>query len=125
MLEAGEYTTEEAKEALSLTAEEIEELENMPEEPLPPLGKFGNLFWTYLQENQQSRYTYHMLEMDMRDLAVQVNQEARDMMDTVTEQLRKRTPRPKGDFMAIVQYETAIRDQAEEIVLHDIVYKIR
>ena len=125
MMEDGQFTNAEVMEALSLTAEEVEEMERLPKEPLPPLGKYGNLFWDFLKENHPSRLCYHMMEMDMRDLAVQVNQEANEMMETVTERLRKQTPRPKGDFMAAVQYETAIRDQAEEIVLNEIVYKIR
>ena len=124
MLEDGKYTNAEVMEALSLTAEEIEELENIPKEPLPPLGKFGSLFWEYLKENHPTRFTYHMMEMDMRDLCVQVNREAREMYNTVEEQLRKQTPRPKDDFMKIWKYETSIKDHAEEIVLN-IVYKIR
>ena len=124
-MEDGQFTNEEVMEALSLTVEQIEELEKLPKEPLPPMGKYGNLYWDFLKENHPSRFTFHMMEMDMRDLCVQVNKEAQEMMDTVEEQLRKQTPRPAGDFMATWQYETAIRDQAEEIVLNEIVYKIR
>jgi len=78
MLEDGQYTSEEVMDALSLTVEEIEEMESLPKEPLPPMGKYGNKFWDYLKENYPTRFAYHMMEMDMRDLCVQVNKEARE-----------------------------------------------
>jgi len=125
MLEDGKYTNAEVMEALSLTPEEIEELENLPKEPQPSLGKYGLKFWDYLKENHPTRFTLHQMEMDMRDLCVQVNKEAWEMHNTVEAQLRKQTPRPRGDFMETWKYETAIQDQAEEAVLKDIVFKSR
>ena len=126
MMKDGKYTTEESKAALSMTVEEIEAMENGPDkEALPPMGKYGSLFWEYLQENHPSRLACLLLEMTLRDVSLQVDREAREMMETVQTQLRAKTLRPKGDFMAAVQYETAIRDQAEEIVLNEIVYKPR
>ena len=126
MLNKGKYTTEEATAALALTVEEIEAMENDPDkEPLPPMGKYGSLFWEYLRENHPSRHACLLLEMTLRDVCLQVDKEAREMMETVQSQLRAKTPRPKGDFMATVRYETAIRDQAEEIVLSEIVFRIR
>jgi len=125
MMEDGEFTNEEVMEALSLTVEEIEELEKLPKEPLPAMGKFGHMYWDYLKENHPSRFTYYMMEMEMRDLCVQVNREAQEMMDAVEGKLRKQTPRPTGDFMEIWRYETAVRDQAEEIALNEVVFKIR
>jgi hypothetical protein len=129
MLEKGKHTTEEAMEALSMTVEEIEEMEANPEryqEDAPPaIGKYGSLFLKYLKENHPGRHASLTLAMTLRDVCAEVNREALDMMETVQNQLRAKKPRPKGDFMATVQYETAIRDQAEEIVLNEIVYKRR
>ena len=110
--------------ALSMTVEEIEEMEKLPKEPQPPMGKFGSLFWDYLRENHPGRHSYLLAETTLRDVCLQVDKEAREMMESLEEQLRAKTPRPK-DFMATVQYETSIRDQAEEIVLNEIVYKSR
>ena len=126
MLNKGQYTTEEATAALALTVEEIEAMENDPDkEPLPPMGKYGSLFWEYLRENHPSHHACLLLETTLRDVCLQVDREAKEMMETVQNQLRAKTPRPTGDFMATVRYETAIRDQAEEIVLNEIVYRIR
>ena len=124
MMKPGQYTTEEAMAALAATVEDVEEMERNPE-PLPPMGKYGSLFLQYLKEHHPGRFQFLILETTLRDVCLQVDKEAREMMETVQTQLRAKTPRPKGDFMATVRYETAIRDQAEEIVLSDIVYRSR
>jgi hypothetical protein len=126
MMNKPKYTTEESMRALAMTAEEIEETVNSPDsEALPPMGKYGSLFWDYLKENHPGRHGHLLAETTLRDVCLEVEREAREMVETLQDQLRAKTPRPKGDFMATVQYETAIRDQAEEIVLTDIVYKPR
>jgi hypothetical protein len=125
MMKDGKYTSEEAMAALSMTVEEREEAERQPKEPQPPMGKYGSLVWEYLKENHPGRHGFLLAETPLRDVCLEVDKEAREMMETLTRQLRARTPRPKEDFMAAVRYETAIRDQAEEIVLNEIVYKPR
>ena len=125
------------EEIIMPTVEEIEEMKRN-EEPRPSLGKYGILFWDFMKEQHPGRYSFLMLETTMREIAEEVDREAREMMDAIQSQLRRQTPRPKpgspanevrwggnGDFMATVQFETAIRDQAEEVVLRDIVYKRR
>jgi hypothetical protein len=121
----GKYTTEEATAALAMTAEEIEEMEKLPKEPQRPMGKFGSLFWDYLKENHPGRHAYLLSETRLRNVCLEVDAEAREMMETLTRSLRAKTPRQKGDYMETVRYETALRDQAEEIVLNEIVYKPR
>ena len=127
MIQKGKHTTEEAAAALSLTAEEIEEIEGRSEEreSLPQIGKYGSLFLQYLKENYPGRHAYLLGETTLRDICAEVDREARDMMEAVTSQFRDKIPRPQGDSMATVQYETAIRDRAEEFVLREIVYKYR
>jgi hypothetical protein len=122
----GKYTTEEAMAALSLTVEEIEEIERNPtEESELPIGKFGSLFREYIEENYLARHAILLLEMQFYDVCREVDTEAREMMEALQNQLRAESPRPRGDFMATVQYETTIRDRAEEIVLREIVYRPR
>ena len=127
MIEAGKHTSEKAMAALSMTVEEIEEMESRPEaEPLPQIGKYGSLFLTYLRENHPGRHAFLLSETTLRDVCVKVDSEAREMMETVQSQFRAKTPKPApGDFMAMVQYNTMIRDRSEEIVLDEIVYRPR
>ena len=110
-----------------MTVEEIEGMENGTgkRESLPPMGKYGSLFWDYLREHHPGRHGFLLSEMTLRDVCLQVDREAREMMETIKNQLRAKTPRPKNDFMATVQYETSIRDRAEEFVLREIVFKPR
>jgi hypothetical protein len=89
------------------------------------MGKYGSLFREYLKENYPARHAILLLEMQFYDVRREVDSEAREMMETLQNQLRAETPRPRGEFMAAVQYETAIRDRAEEIVLREIVYRPR
>ena len=123
-IEAGEYTTAEAMAALSLTVEEIEEME-LDDPDWRPISKYGDIFLGFLKEHHPDRYDFLVSEMEIYDVCRAVDDEAREMMMTIQNQLRAKTPRPKGDFMATVRYETAIRDRAEEIVFRKIVYKVR
>lgn len=127
MMKDGKYTTEEAMAALAMTAEEVEEMERNPDgrEPLPPMGKYGSLFWDYLKENHPGRHGYLLAETTLREVCLEVDREAREMMESLTRRFHAEKPRPAGDFMAAVRYETAIRDKAEEIVLSEIVYRPR
>jgi hypothetical protein len=124
MMKSGKYTTEEAMAALSMTVEEIEEMERDLRKEVP-MGKYGSLFRNYLKEHQPDIYDFHVSEMDVYDVCLEVDREAREMMFTLQEQFRKQSPRPKDDFRATVRYETAIRDSAEEIVLREVVFKPR
>jgi hypothetical protein len=125
-MEPSKYTTEESMAALAMTVEEIEAMENEPDREMPPpIGKYGRLFGNFLRENHPGRYDSLMLSMTLRDVCAEVDREAMEMMWTLQEQLRAKTPRPTGDFMASVRYNTMIRDQAEEIVLKEIVYRRR
>ncbi len=127
-MKPGKYTTEESIAALAMTVEEIEEMEAHPElqEQPPRIGKYGNLFLNYLRENHPGRHGYLLSETTLRDICAEVDREAKQMMETVQNQLRSKQPKPtSGDFMETVRYNTSIRDQAEEIVLNEIVYKPR
>ena len=123
-IRAGKYTTAESIAALSLTVEKAEEWErdNSSEKPM---SKYGDLFRNYLKEHHPDRYDFLVSEMEVYDVCRAVDDEAREMMITIQNQLRAKNPRPQNDFMATVRYETAIRDQAEEYVLREIVHRIR
>jgi hypothetical protein len=110
-----------------MTVEEIEAMEGGAEtdDPQPPMGKYGSLFWDYLRENHPGRHSFLLAETTLRDVCLEVDREAREMMETVQNQLRATTSKPQRDFMDLVGYNTMIRDRAEEVVLDEIVYKPR
>ena len=90
-----------------------------------PMSKYGSLFKSFLKEHYPERYAFLIESAELHEICLAVDTEARDMMWTLTEQYRAQSKRPTGDFMATVQYETKIHDQAEEIVLNEIVYRVR
>ena len=118
-----EQRYEETLKLLQIPVEDVENQET-PDDELP-IGKYGILARNYLKEHHSARYTFLVLEAEIDDICRQVDREANEMMETLQAQLRAQTTDPKGDFMAAVQYKTMIRDQAEEVVLNEIVYKRR
>jgi hypothetical protein len=122
-----EMTMEEARKIIGMTVEEIEEMGDEAGNPgYPNPGKYGLLALEYLKEQRPGRYQYHMMEGDLTDVLLRLEREAADMMETLQTQLRQRNPRPKTDsYLTLLQYETMIRDAAEETVLAEIVYRVR
>jgi len=98
MIEAGKHTTEEAMAALSMTVEEIEEMEVNPKKYQdetdlpPPISKYGSLFLKFLKENYPGRHAALTLEMVLRDVCAEVNEETLDMMETVTASFALKLP---------------------------------
>jgi len=118
-----EQKYKETLKSLQIPVEEVEK-QVAPDNELPT-GKYGILARNYLKEHHPARYTFLVLEAKIDDICRQVDNDANAMLDTIQSQLKEQMPEPKGDFMASVQYKTMIRDQAEEIVLNEIVYKRR
>lgn len=107
------------------TAEELEQNPNMNDEA-PVTDKYGFMFQEYLKTNYPGRVTELALATTLWDICVKVDEEATEMMWILQEQLREQNPPPKtDDFLKKVQYNTGLRDTAEEIVLREVVYKYR
>ena len=113
------------KTIINPTAEELERNPNINDDA-PVIGKYGYMFQEYLKTNYTGRVTELALATTLWDICAEINREASEMMLTIQEQLRAKNPPPKtNDFMEKVQYNTWLRDTAEEIVLQEFVYKYR
>ena len=125
-LKPNKQTTEELMRLMNNpTAEELEQNPNMNDDA-PVIGKYGYMFQEYLKTNYVGRVTELALATTLWDICAEVNREASEMMLTLQEQLKVKNPPPKtDDFMVRVQYNTWLRNTAEEIVLHEFVYKYR
>ena len=107
------------------TAEELEQNPNINDDA-PDIGKYGFMFQEYLKANYVGRVTELALETTLWDICAEINQEAYEMILDLQEQLRAKNPPPKtDDFLVRVQYNTWLRNTAEEIVLQEFVYKYR
>ena len=96
----------------------------MPE--LPPLGKYGRMLKRCLKEHRPALYSsmlltgrldQHLAEIDVaceEQLELLICQMAKQ--EGVTEELKA------ADQMEWVRHMNSIRNRAEEVVLHDLVY---
>ena len=92
----------------------------------PNIGKFGMLRRTFLREHKNGIYTGMMLDGTLNRHLEEIDRQAARMMDTLVEQLKVQngvTEKLKAaDQMEWVRRMNGIRDQAEEVVLHDLIY---
>lgn len=92
----------------------------------PTVGKFGMLRRTFLRENKGGIYTGMMLNGTLNRHLEEIDRQATRMMDTLVERLKAQngvTEKLKADDqMEWVRRMNGIRDQAEEVVLHDLIY---
>lgn len=96
------------------------------DEKLSSVGKYGLLWLSYMRENHAERFkTLNRLGCANKT-AVQVNEEAYEMLELITGQHMKRHP-PENTASTMEMWK--IREQAkamaEETVLADIVYRYR
>ncbi len=86
-------------------------------------GKYGDLWKKYLKENQPERYYHLICAGQLRKKAVEVNEEANEMLDRIMQQcLQKHKPENPDSTMEMWQLREQAKAVAEEVVLHDIVY---
>ncbi len=89
------------------------------------LSKYGWMRKRFLKEHQSGLYTSLLTEGMLDKHCRQIQEQAETRRDAIMEELRKQTPPPMTeDFLAVVRYNNQINDQAEEIVLHEIVYSL-
>jgi hypothetical protein len=87
------------------------------------LTKFGLLRKQYLKEQFPARYNSLCMTEELMRHCLDIQEQALEMKDTLTEQLRRQyKPPEKTDFMANVRYNNQISDMADEIVIREIVY---
>ena len=92
----------------------------------PTYGKYGMLRKQFLKEYRSARYQYMLLTGKMNEHLNQTNQEAREQVETLMEQMTEKqgvTEELKAqDQMEWVRLMNNIKASAEEIVLKNMVY---
>ncbi|WP_353885331.1 TnpV protein [uncultured Clostridium sp.] len=90
------------------------------------LGKYGRIAQKFLKENSKLRYNSLLMEGKLLPMLHQIEKEAKEQMEIITEKLLEKNPVPvTEDFLQIVQHKNQIKMQAEEIVLQEVIYKKR
>ena len=98
-----------------------------PAEDEPHYGKYGRLRRTYLKEHHEGLYTGLLLSGKLNDHLNEIDQAANAQMELITKQMAKAqgiTEELKAqDQLAWVGAMENICNAAEEIVLHELIYK--
>ncbi len=94
------------------------------EEPI--YGKYGMLRKQFLKEHRSARYQYLLLTGKLNEHLNQIDQEAREQVETLMEQMTEKqgvTEELKAqDQMEWVRLMNNIKASAEEIVLKNMIY---
>ena len=92
----------------------------------PTYGKYGMLRKQFLKEHRSARYQYLLLTGKLNEHLNQTNQEAREQVETLMEQMTEKqgvTEELKAqDQMEWVRLMNNIKASAEEIVLKNMIY---
>ena len=98
----------------------------LPEEETPRYGKYGRMRPTYLREHKKAYYTTLLFDGKLVAHLNEIDDAANTQMELLTKQLAKAqgiTEALKAqDQLAWVGTMNNIRNAAEEIVLHEVIY---
>lgn len=92
----------------------------------PRIGKYGTLRHKYLRNNHRGIFDGMLLEGSLNPHLEQIDRQANEMLERLTAQIAQAegvTEQLKAqDQMAWVRAMNSIKNRAEEIVLHDLIY---
>lgn len=102
-------------------------LEKPAEEEMPlQIGRFGRAHDEYLKRTQRPVYSKFVAEYKLGAYLAQIDEQANSMLELLIRQMAERegvTEELKvTDQMEWVRRMNSIRNRAEEVVLHDLVY---
>ena len=97
-----------------------------PPQPEGEIGYFGRRRREYLREHDRRMYHYLQWNMEMKAHLLEIQEQAELRMETLIKQMKEErgvTEELKAkDQMGWVSKMTAIREEASEIVLKEIIY---
>ena len=86
------------------------------------VGKYGDLWMEYMKVNHPDRYRHLFRTGKLMKKAVEVSEEAYEMLDSiVAKYLKKYPPVDLNSTMEMWQIREQAKMMAEEIIVHDIV----
>ena len=89
-------------------------------------GKYGDMWKKYMMENHHVRYRSLMVEGKLNEIAMEVNEEAHEMIDSIEKRyFEKHKLQNSASTIEMWQVREMIKTVAEETILSDIVYKTR
>ncbi len=91
-----------------------------------PIGKWGNLRKSYLQRHKRAMYNYLVCNLTLQTHLADVDEQARDMFDTLTEQMMKSEgiteELKEQNQLEWVGRMNNIKERANDIVCIELIY---
>lgn len=88
------------------------------------VGKYGLLWISYMKENHPDRYRHHIRMGQLQSKAAEVNEEAYQMLDTITNQyLMKHKLVNRASTMEMWKLREQAKQTAEEEVYETVIYR--
>ena len=120
-------TASTASEAASAAEMHQASAPEKPAEEAPlQIGRFGRAHGEYLKRNQRPVYSKFVAEYKLGTYLAQIDEQANSMLELLTRQMAERegvTEELKAtDQLEWIRRMNNIRNRAEEVVLHDLVY---
>lgn len=98
----------------------------LPEQPKVEIGIFGKRHLRYLERNRKILYTNMLTKGKLTAYLADIDEQAENMFDQLVRQLAKRegvTEQLKANNQMLwVKKMNSIRNRAEEIVNHELIY---
>ena len=88
------------------------------------VGKYGLLWTSYMKETYPDRYRHHIRMGQLYSKAAEVNEEAYEMLDSISEKyLKKHKPVNSNSMMEMWKLREQAKQIAEEEVYETVVYR--
>lgn len=102
------------------------QLSGNPNTDSAPVGKFGRAWKTYMTENHPHRLSELVAQGKINEVILQVDEKAERRKEALIQELLTTQPMPDtGDTMARASHMTSLALTAEEIVMDELVMKVR
>ncbi|WP_243131402.1 TnpV protein [Desulfitobacterium sp. LBE] len=91
-----------------------------------PLGKYGRMAMEFLKEQNPQRFMILKMDGTLMEIMHKVQEEAVEKIEHITQEMLKMEPMPETeDIMEKTKHLNSLKSVAEEIVLNEVVYKVR
>ena len=98
-----------------LTKQDVEQIE---------VGKYGLLWISFMKENYPDRYRHHIRMGQLQSMAAEVNEEAYEMLESISEKyLKKHKPINSNSMMEMWKLKEQAKQIAEAEVYETVVYR--
>ena len=85
-------------------------------------GKWGMIRKQYLKEHREVLYNQLVLKDELHKHLCELDEQAREMHETIMTQLEQKNLPPPQGTMEWVQWKNGLSHQADEVVLNDLIY---